>query len=87
MVTKRKRRKTQKILDTKLKIDQPEPHRPQKKNEFCRCFLHIDNKKAIIAILENCLKTLIICSLLIVKKGLNIPLGTPAVIILLKTLG
>ena len=82
MVFKRKRRKRQKILDTKLKIDQLELHRPQKINEFCRCFLHIDNKKAIIAILENCLKTL-----LIVKKGLNIPLGTPTVIILLKTLG
>jgi len=31
MVTKRKRTTRQKILDRKLKIDQPEPPRPQKK--------------------------------------------------------
>ena len=34
MVTKRKRTTRQKILDRKLKIDQPEPPRPQKKNEY-----------------------------------------------------
>ena len=34
MVTKRKRTKRQKILDRKLNIDQPEPHRPPKKMSF-----------------------------------------------------